>query len=33
MAYTKKTNTEEKTVKTTTEKTISKTVEPVKVKE
>ena len=33
MAYTKKTNTEEKTVKTTTEKTTSKTVEPVKVKE
>lgn len=33
MAYTKKTNTEEKTVKTATEKTTSKTVEPVKVKE
>ena len=33
MAYTKKTNTEEKTVKTTTEKTTSKTVEPVNVKE
>ena len=33
MAYTKKTNTEEKTVKTATEKATTKTVETVKVKE